>query len=53
MAEGLTIPATRFKANCSALIDQLDSGRLDKIVVIVKGVPIAELTPPRPPEIAP
>ncbi len=44
-----TIPATRFKAECLQLLDEVaDSG--ETIVVTKRGKPVARLLPLEPPE---
>lgn len=43
----LTLSATEFKAKCLAVFDQLESRKLDKVIVTRHGKPVAELTPPQ------
>jgi hypothetical protein len=42
----LTISVTEFKAKCLALFAELESHRLTKVIVMRRGRPVAELTPP-------
>ena len=44
----LTLPASEFKARCLALMDQVSSGRLQKVVITKRGKTIAELLAPTP-----
>ena len=48
MDNTLTLPASEFKARCLALMDQVHSGRLQKVVITKRGKTIAELQAPTP-----
>jgi antitoxin (DNA-binding transcriptional repressor) of toxin-antitoxin stability system len=39
----LTISATAFKAQCLALMDDVQRGRLKRVIVTKRGKPVAEL----------
>ena len=44
----LTVPASEFKARCLDLMDQVHSGRLQKVVITKRGKTVAELQAPTP-----
>jgi prevent-host-death family protein len=46
----LEIAASKFKAKCLELMDQLAERKLNRIVVTKRGRPVAVLTPPPTPE---
>jgi prevent-host-death family protein len=46
----LEIAASKFKAKCLDLMDQLAERKLNRIVVTKRGRPVAVLTPPPTPE---
>lgn len=41
-----TINATEFKAKCLGILDRLDSGELDRVIIIRRGQIVAVLIPP-------
>jgi antitoxin (DNA-binding transcriptional repressor) of toxin-antitoxin stability system len=42
----VTLSVTEFKAKCLALFDQLESRKVDKVIVTRRGKAVAELAPP-------
>jgi prevent-host-death family protein len=47
MAGRQTISATEFKAKCLNLFDQVESRKLDKVIITKRGKTVAVLTPPQ------
>ena len=43
----LTISATEFKAKCLSLFDELETGKMSRIVITRRGKPVGELTAPK------
>lgn len=47
MDDVLQVSASEFKARCLAIFKDLEARRVRRVIVMRRGHPIAELTPPR------
>ena len=42
-----TISASEFKAKCLDLLDRVNRGEVDRLIITKRGTPVAMLVPPR------
>jgi hypothetical protein len=47
MDDVLRVSVTAFKARCLAIFKDLEARRVGRVLVMRRGLPVAELTPPR------